>query len=270
MTAANPSGILLPLIVITLACSPQLPADEAAWRIEEFRLSCERLQMELQSYQQRTNDARATMSAFEDSKKLSTKQREETEALKAECAALLAARRNALAGAEAKLTSTREAKTGWQLGSLRTRSGKTYEGVTIRAIVPEGIRISHQEGANMIPKEDLPEDLYRSLGFLLASAIEAARAHTLPDLTKLGLQADGSGDPKLKTREEILSEERHLTDAERFVNAQSAQATFKRAEAKALLAKSQPGSEAHERAKKLIEEAREIEEKLGLPDPEKP
>ena len=257
-------------LLFAMLGTPSLPADEAALRIEDYRRSCERIELDLQSVRQRTEELKATFAALEESKARSAGLEKETERLKAECLALLETREQAVAAAAKKVSAIRDAKTGTDLGTFQTKSGKSYPGATVRSVVAEGLRIAHADGANLIPKADLPDDTYRAFGFALQDAIEAATQRTLPDLSGIGILTDAAGSPRIKSREEILAEERQLTDAERFVNAQSAQATFKRAEAKAILSKAQPGSEAHKKAQKLIEEAREIEQRLGLPDPGNP
>ncbi|MES2474472.1 MAG: serine protease [Verrucomicrobiota bacterium] len=50
-----------------------------------------------------------------------------------------------------------DVSTGDQLESLETRSGRKFEQVTIREILPDGVKIMHSSGTATIPAADLPQ-----------------------------------------------------------------------------------------------------------------
>jgi hypothetical protein len=256
------------LLFAVLFGSNSARADEALARIEEYKISCDRIQAEIESVRLRIKDTQAAIAGFEASRDRALGWQNDVETIKKECAELLGQRARFIEQARINLDAARQPLVRRALGNISTRDGgKSYQAAEVRAILPEGVRISHQDGSSLIARSDLPAEMVRPFGYLLQAAIEAAAARELPEIANLGLQADGTSIPKIKSKDDILSEERHLTDAERLVNAMAAEATFKRAEAKALMAKSKPGDKLHERAVTLREQAREIEQRLGLPSP---
>lgn len=48
-------------------------------------------------------------------------------------------------------------KKGDEIEYLTTKSGKVYEGVVIRDILPQSLRIMHKDGAATIPAPELPQ-----------------------------------------------------------------------------------------------------------------
>jgi hypothetical protein len=51
------------------------------------------------------------------------------------------------------------AEVGQQIAKITTKDGKTYHQVVIRKIEPEGISITHRDGASRIPAAALSEAL---------------------------------------------------------------------------------------------------------------
>lgn len=180
---------------------------------------------------------------------------------------LIEARKDEIEKVETALEAIRTAAAGKEIGTFETVPGKSYQAMTTRSVVLEGIKISHRDGAATVPIDELPQALRNSYGFALQDTLEAAKNRSLPDVAKIGPGLDGGVRLKIRTKEEILGQQRHLTDAERLMNAQIKEARLMREEAKALMAKEQPGSVSYIRGMKLREQAREIEIRLGLPSP---
>lgn len=63
------------------------------------------------------------------------------------------------------LSATALADEGDEIGSLTTISGKTFHGVTIAQVYPDGVAFRHAKGAGKVLYSDLPSDLRRRLGY---------------------------------------------------------------------------------------------------------
>lgn len=59
-----------------------------------------------------------------------------------------------------------------KLAELVTLDGKTYQGVTIRKVEPDGLSILHAAGTAKVPFEKLPEELQEKYGYDATAAAE--------------------------------------------------------------------------------------------------
>ncbi|NWK56920.1 hypothetical protein HW115_14950 [Verrucomicrobiaceae bacterium N1E253] len=81
----------------------------------------------------------------------------------------------------------RERAVGEKLESFTTKSGKTYERVTIKEVSPHEMRFSHKNGNSGVHYEELPDDLYDRFQFIKEDAeLTEAKAQKQIDISKTG------------------------------------------------------------------------------------